>query len=320
MRAKTNSPIFGILTQPVPSDWTDYKEDSFVESSNIEFLQAAGARVIHLDYRMSQKELKKELEQLNGVYIPGDTKVAYLDGEFINTVGNILNWAEKHNNHESQHFPVVGVSWGMMSMLKSQMRDTSKLVDLPEWMAGEALQQNLNLTPFETFTYDEMTPMGLENLLDKIDFYNELDVGLALRDFNVNRGMRAFVPVATWDSDTTSTSRFDEYVSMIEGHYHPFFGFGYRLDKVQFGFHTTGTDGHSKVDHHKKSIQHAQKIANLIVDEARLSENRYKWTNDETDRLIKNHDVHFVDLPSPHSFIETKNYDSTYRTELYLFQ
>ena len=49
-------------------------DQTFVESSNIEYLQAAGARVVHLDYRMSLTELKKELSQLNGIYIPGDTK------------------------------------------------------------------------------------------------------------------------------------------------------------------------------------------------------------------------------------------------------
>ena len=186
-------------------------------------------------------------------------------------------------------------------------------------MAGEAIQQNLNLTPFETFTYDEMNSYKLEDLLDKIDFYNELDVGFALKDFNLNRSMRAFVPAATWDSNDLSTSREEEYVSMIEGKYHPFFGFGYRIDKVQFGFHSTGSDGHAKVDHHKKSIQHAQRIANLIVDEARLSPNQYKWTNTETERLIKNVDVQFVDLPTPHSFKTAKNYDDSYRTELYFF-
>ena len=75
VRAKNNSPIFGVLTQPVPSAWNDTHEDqTFVESSNIEYLQAAGARVVHLDYRMSLTELKKELSQLNGIYIPGDTK------------------------------------------------------------------------------------------------------------------------------------------------------------------------------------------------------------------------------------------------------
>ena len=75
VRAKNNSPIFGVLTQPVPSAWNGtHAEQTFIESSNIEFLQAAGAQVVHLDYRMSEKELKKELAQLNGVYIPGDTK------------------------------------------------------------------------------------------------------------------------------------------------------------------------------------------------------------------------------------------------------
>ena len=95
--------------------------------------------MVPLDYRMPLKEMKKELAQLNGVYIPGDTRQAFMDPEYIYMVGDILSWAETHNNKESFHFPVVGVSWGMMSMLKSQMRDTSKIVDLPDWMAGEAL-------------------------------------------------------------------------------------------------------------------------------------------------------------------------------------
>lgn len=88
---------------------------------------------------MTEKELKKELKQLNGVYIPGDSKQAFMDPEFVYRVGEILAWAHDHNNGESNHFPIVGVSWGMMSMIKSQMKDTGKLTDLPEWMAGEAV-------------------------------------------------------------------------------------------------------------------------------------------------------------------------------------
>ena len=83
--------------------------------------------------------MKKELGQLNGIYIPGDTRQAYNDPEYVYMVGDILSWAEKHNNNESSHFPVVGVSWGMMTMMKSQIKDTGKLVDLPDWMSGEAL-------------------------------------------------------------------------------------------------------------------------------------------------------------------------------------
>lgn len=67
-RAKNNQPIFGILTQPIPDAW--YQEDplfiqqgytSYFETSHAEYLHAAGARTVHLDYRTPIKELKKEL-------------------------------------------------------------------------------------------------------------------------------------------------------------------------------------------------------------------------------------------------------------------
>ena len=67
-------------------------------------------------------------------------------------------------------------------------------------------------------------------------------------------------------------------------------------------------------------MDHAQHIANFLVDEARLSANMYSWTNDEMERLITNLDAVSVSLPSPHSAVinGVDAYDF-YRTELYLF-
>ena len=50
-------------------------------------------------------------------------------------------------------------------------------------LVGEALQQNLNLVPSETFVYDEISGKDMENLLDKIYFYNEVDFGMTLENF-----------------------------------------------------------------------------------------------------------------------------------------
>ena len=53
VRAKTNQPIIGVLTQPLPSEWNNDLEltyKSFFESSHADFLQAAGARVVPIDY------------------------------------------------------------------------------------------------------------------------------------------------------------------------------------------------------------------------------------------------------------------------------
>jgi len=55
------------------------------------------------------------------------------------------------------------------------------------------------------------------------------------------------------------------------------------------------------------------------VDEARLSPNRYAFTNDETAKLVSNYDMQRVTVPSPHSFTSEKNHLDQYSTELYLF-
>jgi hypothetical protein len=85
LRARTNNPIFGILTQPIPRAWMQDEFikvngwNTFFESSHADFLQAGGARVVPIDYRLSDKELKDLLTNLNGLYIPGDTKDCFDD-------------------------------------------------------------------------------------------------------------------------------------------------------------------------------------------------------------------------------------------------
>lgn len=124
-RAKTNQPIFGVLTQPIPEEWRsvlDLDATSYFESSHAEFLQAAGARTVAIDYRLSTDAINEELANLNGVYIPGDAKINLEDPNFMHAVSSIIYWAGTHNDkpEEDKHFPVVGVSYGYLAMLQSQ--------------------------------------------------------------------------------------------------------------------------------------------------------------------------------------------------------
>jgi len=235
-------------------------------------------------------------------------------------VREIILWASEHNLEESKHFPVVGVSWGMLAMLKAQTTQMTLFQGLKSKLVGEPLQQNLHLLPRETFMYDELNGWDLEKTLDEITFFHELDEGVTLSDFVTAQQFRHFVPVATYHEGKSSGHTSGEYVSTIEGTYFPLFGFSYRLDKVQFGFHAAGGEAHERVDHSRGAVEHAQHLANMLVDEARLSPNRYAYTNDETDKLLHSaHDVHLVTLPQPHDFDANKSYSSQYRTEVYLF-
>ena len=52
-------------------------------------------------------------------------------------------------------------------------------------------------------------------------------------------------------------------------------------------------------DHSKEAIMHAQRLANLFVDEARLSENKFDFVNDEVQAInsISNNDALLFEAP-----------------------
>lgn len=53
--------------------------------------------------------------------------------------------------------------------------------------------------PKDTFIFDELPVQELERTLDAMRFYNEVEVGLTLDEFNLQKRLKPFVPVATFD-------------------------------------------------------------------------------------------------------------------------
>lgn len=206
-----------------------------------------------VDYKMDRHKLDPLLSQLNGLYIPGDTKLSFTNEDYTAQLAHVLSWMQDHNLDDSQHFPLIANSWGFMGLMKSQLRGGNRLIDLPDAMVNEGLQLNLNLLPSETFIYDEFEGKHIEKLFDAVTFYNELDIGLTLEDFTLTRELKHFVPVATFDAGE-DVMREEEIVAIAEGTYLPIFCFAHRIDKAQFGFHTANGEGMAKVDHSKKAI------------------------------------------------------------------
>ena len=104
-----------------------------------------------------------------------------------------------------------------------------------------------------------------------------------------------FVPVGSFDDQSQKSSN-TEYVAAIEGVVYPWFGFAHRLDRIQFSIEQNDRD---MVDHSREAIQHAQKLANFFVDEARLSGNTYFYISMEVEAMnkISNNDPFLVKIP-----------------------
>lgn len=85
----TNTPIYAVLSQPYSStdsespdsfgnfpsagNLTEALSNTFIKTSHIKFLEQGGARVVPLSYRLDKNQLNSLLNQVNGVYIPGDS-------------------------------------------------------------------------------------------------------------------------------------------------------------------------------------------------------------------------------------------------------
>ena len=92
-RAVTENPIFGILTQPFDTIRNKinygkriFNAKQFITASHVKFLESAGARVIPIDFTLPKHELFKKLEQINGLYIAGETLDLIEDIQYQETV------------------------------------------------------------------------------------------------------------------------------------------------------------------------------------------------------------------------------------------
>lgn len=59
---------------------------TYISTATVKFLEAAGARVIPLNYRLRQHNLYKLLSQVNGVYIPGDNVINLANAKYLDTI------------------------------------------------------------------------------------------------------------------------------------------------------------------------------------------------------------------------------------------
>lgn len=145
------------------------------------------------------------------------------------------------------------------------------------------LQFNLAHAPEHTYLYDQYEEDNLETHLDKIKLFTDVELGVSMEDFvtKFKTLSTVFVPVCSYH-DNEAKNQNKEFVGALEGVIYPWFGLGFRLDRIQYSMENSKRDW---TDHSKEAIQHAQKIGNLFIDEARMSENTYPYVSMEVNEL-----------------------------------
>jgi hypothetical protein len=166
----------------------------------------------------------------------------------------------------------------------------------------------LRIKPEDSYFFDGLTVDQAEDWLNNVTFYNDLTYNIPLGRFLSERALaEAFVPIATFDNERRD--REQEFVAMVEGAHFPFYFTAFSPDKHQFNHHLSIEED---IDHGKPAVRLAQRIANLWIDEARLSGNTFRRAKDEYEAVILNWDAKVIDN-------ENESANTLVSGELYLF-
>jgi hypothetical protein len=92
-------------------------------------------------------------------------------------------------------------------------------------------------------------------MFDKIKFFSDIEIGMSMKNMILHNKVLSniFMPVCSFDDSNKSNQNL-EMVSAIEGIVYPWFGLGYRIDRVQFGLENSKRD---QTDHSREAIIHA---------------------------------------------------------------
>ena len=112
-------PIIGILSQTITDKllhkFIPYSENkSYIATSYVKFVQAAGARVVPIFDTYDEKNLTIVFNSLNGIIFPGGGS-SLKDSKYIKTVKKLMKLAIQFNENGG-YFPILGICLGFESM------------------------------------------------------------------------------------------------------------------------------------------------------------------------------------------------------------
>ena len=141
----TRRPVIGMLTEPLRGDMytkssSRFKEDelietpssSYVPKAHVQFLEQAGVRVVPIDYRLPLEERRELLNQLNGVYLPGDSHNTITDEDYKSAFVQTLAYVENATFEEKEHFPMFLMGNSLQTLVRARQASGNNLADMTD--------------------------------------------------------------------------------------------------------------------------------------------------------------------------------------------
>jgi len=146
--------------------------DIYIPRAHVQFLEQSGVKVIAVDYRMERDELEKLFDQLNGLYVPGDSYMTQQDEKYKFAFMLMLEYCEKKADVKD-HFPIFMMGNSMQLLVRSRKVGQKTLESMEKLQYKNLMIKMVdNLHPSNTYIFDRMTRDERQAVFNAGKFFN----------------------------------------------------------------------------------------------------------------------------------------------------
>ena len=278
-------PIIGLFSQPSYDDNAECGgECLYIAASYVKYLEAAGARVVPINYFSTDEEMDSILSKVNGIFFPGGgavlPKAAVRAFDYIKTA---------HDNGD--YMPLWGTCMGFQWLLELASGD-SQILDPSDGTQMDAYNYSIPLDMTENAPTSRLFSNMPESLYtiaatENVTMNNH-HYGIWTQHFKETESLNSFFNLLSTNNDRAG----NEFVSSIESFKYPIYGAQWHPEKNNFEWQKSA-DGTPKeaINHSPQAVLLSQYTAEFLVQEARKNNHFYENWEQEDAALIWNYPV-----------------------------
>lgn len=292
--AQDSRPVIAIFSQPSPvSSGEDY-----IAASYVKWVEAAGARSVHVPYLTSKTDIDSLVTTVNGFLFPGGSVDA-------SDIVPYMYQKAMEVNDAGTYFPIWATCAGFEWTMQIFANDTNILstfdaenISMPLIFTDAAKSSRLfgNAGDALMNIYQDQDPdTGSVTM-------NNHQGGVTPKDFQNNALLSAAFEVLSVNVDRANKA----FVSTVEHKKYPFYASQWHPEKNQFEF-SVNADGSpcEVIRHSENAILAGRYPATFFVDEARKNSNSFSSASDMISRLMYNFAPVYTNAPGYNAHLFT---------------
>lgn len=177
------------------------------------------------------EERRDLLDQLNGVYLPGDSHNTVTDEAYKAAFIQTLSYVEDAAYEDKEHFPMFLMGNALQTLVRARQSTGNNLSNMTDLRFSNSRVDMLG-NPNDYYFLNGLEREDKQALFNTAQFFNMQVSGVKPKDVESDKQLSKLIkPMATFSSHNIE-SESEQFIAMAEGIKLPLYAFTYAIEMV----------------------------------------------------------------------------------------